>query len=69
MDVDGMPLYLTVEQAAAYANIGEKAMRDMLNSACPPPYLAVGRKRMIQTAALGPYLESRQEVRLGANSR
>lgn len=57
------PLYMTVKQAAQYAGIGEHTMRDFLASADPPPYLRIGRKRLIQAAALAGYLERKQEVK------
>lgn len=57
------PLYLDVKQAAAYVGIGEKAMRDYVNSTDQPPYLMNGQKKMLQVAALAPYFEQRQEVR------
>lgn len=61
---DVLPLYLTVEQAAEYAGVGVKRMREWVNSADPPPYLLVGRERHVETAALPRYLERKQEVRL-----
>lgn len=54
------PLYLTVEEAAAYAGIGIGAMRDYVASADPPPLLMVGSKRYIQRAGLARYLEDMQ---------
>lgn len=57
------PLYLDVKQAAAYVGIGEKAMRDYVNSTDPQPYMVLGNKKMLQVAALAPYFEQRQEVR------
>lgn len=58
------PLYLPITEAAEYVGIGEKAMRDFVNSADPPPYLKVGNKRLLQVAALPAYFERKQEVRL-----
>ena len=60
---DVLPLYLTVAQAAEYAGVGEKRMREWVNSADPPPYLRVGREKHVETAALPGYLERKQEVR------
>lgn len=57
------PLYMNVRDAAAYVGIGEKALRDYVNSADPPPYLMNGKKLMLQVAALADYFEERQEVR------
>ncbi len=56
-------LYLSVEEAAEYVGIGANTMRDYVNSSDPPPYLKVGKKRMLQKAALAPYFERLQEVR------
>ena len=61
-----MPLYVTAEEAAQYAGIGRNAMYEFLNSSDPPPFLRVGKKRLIQTAALEAYLERKQEVRNGS---
>lgn len=54
------PLYLTVEEAAAYAGIGVGAMRAYMDGADPPPLLMVGSKRYIQRAGLARYLENKQ---------
>lgn len=59
-----VPLYMTIEDAAAYAGIGVKTLRKYLNGPFPPPYLEIGRKKLIQTAALPGYLEHMQKVRL-----
>lgn len=56
-------LYLTIQEAAEYAGIGEKTMRDFVNSSDPPPYMRVGKKVLIQRKKLPDYLESKQEVR------
>ena len=56
-------LYLTVEEAAAYVGIGVKTMRDYVNSSTPPPYLEVGRKRMLEKAALPGYFRALQTVK------
>ncbi len=58
-----IPLYMSIEDAAAYAGIGVKTLRKYLNSGSPPPYLKVGRKKLIQTAALPRYLERMQAVK------
>ena len=58
-----MKLYMTISDAAAYAGIGVNTMRAYVNSADPPPYLKVGNRVMIQTAALAPYLEKKQEIK------
>lgn len=56
-------LYLTTEEAAEYVGIGVKAMRDYVNSSDPPPFLQIGRKRMLQKSALPGYFHSRQTVK------
>lgn len=56
-------LYLTVAEAAEYVGIGEKAMRDYVNSTDPPPHLQVGGRRLIQRKALAAYFEGKQQVR------
>lgn len=56
-------LYLNVRDAAKYVGIGEKAMRDFVNSKDPPPYLMNGNKVMLEKAALAPYFRERQEVK------
>ena len=56
-------LYLSVTDAADYVGIGVNAMRDYVNSADPPPYLKVGKKFMLERAALPGYFHERQEVK------
>ena len=58
------PLYVTVPQAAEMSGIGEKQIRDWLNSNDPMPFIRVGTKRLIQRDAFPKYLEKLQEVRL-----
>lgn len=60
---DGMPLYLSIDEAAEYAGIGQKTMREYANSSDPPPYLRIGSTKKIQASALEAYLERKQEVR------
>lgn len=57
-------LYLSIPEAAEFVGVGEKYMRDLVNSSCPPPYLKVGNKRLLQKSALADYFEGLQEVRL-----
>ena len=57
------PMYLSVEQAAEMSGIGERTIRDWLNSSDPMPYIKLGNKRLIQRDALPEYLEQRQEVK------
>ena len=59
----GFPLYITIPQAAEMSGIGERTLRDWLNSADPMPYLRIGNKRLIQRDALPEYLEAKQEVK------
>ncbi len=59
-----MKLYLTTAEAAEWSGIGEKAIRDMLNSIDPPPFIRIGSIRKIQAAKFPEYLEKKQEVRL-----
>lgn len=56
-------LYLSVPEAAEYVGVGERYMYDLVNGSNPPPYLLVGRKRLLQKAALENYFESLQEVK------
>jgi excisionase family DNA binding protein len=58
------PLYITVQQAAEMSGIGEKIIRDWLNSSNPMPYIKIGAKKLIQRDAFPEYLKSLQEVRL-----
>ena len=37
-------LYLTVDEAAAYAGVGQKYMRDLVNSSDPPPLMRIGKR-------------------------
>ncbi len=53
-------LYLTAEQAAAYAGIGINAMRAYMDGATPPPMLLVGTRRYVQRDGLARYLEDKQ---------
>ena len=55
-------LYLTIEEAAQYVGIGEKALRNYMDDD-PIPYLRVGNKKLLQRAALAEYFERKQEVR------
>lgn len=57
-------LYLNVEEAASYVGIGVNTMRDFVNSKDPPPFMKVGKKVLLQKAALAPYFERKQEVKL-----
>ena len=56
-------LYASISEAAEYVGIGEKTMREYVNSIDPPPYLLVGKKKMLQVAALEKYFHEKQEVK------
>lgn len=65
------PLYLTIEEAASYAGIGESAMRAYVNSADPPPMLVIGNKggkRLIERAGLVDYLRGKQNYAFDSSS-
>ena len=57
------PMYLSIAQASEMTGIGERTLRDMLNSRDPMPYIRIGSKRLIQRDALPEYLEKKQEVK------
>lgn len=59
-----LPLYLTIQQASDYSGIGQNSIRDMLNSADPPPFIRVGKKRLIERETFPAYLRRKQEVQL-----
>lgn len=54
---------MTIPEAAEYVGVGERFMRDLVNSTNPPPFLLVGNKRLLQKAALPDYFEALQEVK------
>ena len=56
-------LYLSISEAAEFVGVGVSTMREYVNSSDPPPYLKVGKKKLLQRAALADYFEQRQEVR------
>ena len=56
-------LYLSISEAAEFVGVGVSTMREYVNSSDPPPYLKVGKKKLLQKAALASYFEERQEVR------
>ncbi len=59
----GMPLYVTVERAALLAGVPYERMKAYASAAVDPiPHIAVGRaKKLIRTAAIPAYMESREE--------
>lgn len=57
------PLYMAIDQAAEYTGLSNKTLREYINSIDPPPYLKVGKKYMLQVAALPKYLERKQEIK------
>lgn len=58
----GLPLYVTVEQAAKLAGIGRDRMYEYVNSRADPiPQMRVGRaKTLIRTSAIPDYLRRRE---------
>ena len=59
----GPTLYMSIEEAAAWAGIGQNAMRDFANSQDPPPMLIIGNTKKIQRAKLPAYLERKQQFK------
>ena len=57
-------LYLTIEEAGEWSGLGARRLREMVNSANPPPLMRSGRKVLLQAATLPAYLERVQDVRL-----
>ncbi|MGO5362424.1 helix-turn-helix domain-containing protein [Collinsella bouchesdurhonensis] len=58
----GLPLYVSVEQAAKLAGIGRDLMYEYVNSRADPiPQMRVGRsKTLIRTSAIPEYLRRRE---------
>ncbi len=56
----GLPLYLGVKDAAAWAGIGQGAMECFVKSIDPPPHMLIGRKVYVETASLPEYLRRKQ---------
>lgn len=59
----GPTLYMSIDEAAAWAGIGKQTMRDYANSQDPPPMLIIGNVKRIQRAKLPAYLERKQQVK------
>lgn len=61
MAKDAVPIWeksaLTVQEAAAYSNIGEHKLRELTDSDDCPFVLWVGRKRLIKRVPFDKYLE------------
>lgn len=59
----GLPLYVTVEHAAKLAGVSYECMRAWASSMVDPiPHIAAGRaKKLIRTAAIPAYLETKEE--------
>lgn len=59
----GLPLYVTVEHAAKLAGVSYECMRAWANSMVDPiPHIAAGRaKKLIRTAAIPAYLQTKEE--------
>ena len=62
-ELDGATLYMSIEEAAAWAGIGKQTMRDFANSTDPPPMLVIGSTKKIQRAKLPAYLERKQQYK------
>lgn len=58
----GLPLYVSVEQAAKLAGIGRDRMYEYVNSRADPiPQMRVGRsKTLIRTSAIPEYMRRRE---------
>lgn len=58
----GLPLYVSVEQAAKLAGIGRDLMYEYVNSRADPiPQMRVGRsKTLIRTSAIPEYMRRRE---------
>ena len=54
---------LTIEEAAEYSNIGQKALRRIANDPLCPFVIRVGRKSLIKRKAFDNYIEKRSEIR------
>lgn len=61
MAKDAVPIWektaLTVQEAAAYSNIGEHKLRELTDTDDCPFVLWVGRKRLIKRVLFDKYLE------------
>lgn len=55
-------LNLTIEEAAAYSNIGENKLREILGNAKCPFALAVGAKRLIKRKEFEKYISNAVEL-------
>ncbi len=57
-----LPLYVTIEQAAAIAGVGQAVMRAWANDAVNPiPHMQAGRsKKLIRTAAIPEYARGKE---------
>lgn len=53
---------LTLEEAAAYFNIGINKLRELTNSECCPFVLWCGSKRLIKRKKLDEYLEKTYSI-------
>ena len=59
----GLPLYVTVNEAARIAGISQHQMRAYVNDQVRPlPHLKAGSKVLVRVAALPEYLKSREAV-------
>lgn len=53
---------LTIEEAAAYSNIGVNRLREICDDPYCPFVLFVGRKRLIKRKAFEDYVNKRNEI-------
>ncbi len=63
---DTIPIWekmtLTIEEAAAYSNIGVNRLREICDDPYCPFVLFVGRKRLIKRKAFEDYVNKRNEI-------
>lgn len=55
-------LNLTVEEAAAYSNIGINKLRELMNMPRCPFVIYIGRKRLIKRKEFEKFIESQIEI-------
>lgn len=55
-------LNLTIEEAAAYSNIGINKLRELMNMPRCPFVIYIGRKRLIKRREFEKFIESQIEI-------
>lgn len=55
-------LNLTIEEAAAYSNIGINKLRELMNMSRCPFVIYIGRKRLIKRREFEKFIESKIEI-------